>query len=198
MGFMIERLKKAKFRLWRILTFRKGIYGKVGKGNKFRKNVLINEGSVIGNYNYFGDNVTITSAHIGNFCSIAPNVKIGPGEHIISNVSTNVGIMEKAGVHIDLEKEPCIIGNDVWIGANVVVLRGVKVGNGSVLAAGAIVNKDVPCYSIVGGVPAKILKYRFDKSQIKRINDSEWYNQDIKKAYRTVQRLQQFLERDSG
>ena len=58
------------------------------------------------------------------------------------------------------KNEPVIIGNDVWIGANVCILPGVNIGDGAVLAAGAVVNKDVPSYSVVGGVPAKVIKYR--------------------------------------
>jgi len=71
------------------------------------------------------------------------------------------------------------IGHDVWIGANAVIMRGVKIGNGAVIAAGAIVNKDVEPYSIVGGVPARHLKYRFDKETIERLLKSEWWNLDI-------------------
>ena len=194
MNKIVLKLYKGLFRIWRILLFHKGVYGKYGKGNIFKKNVLINENSIIGNYNYFGEHVSVTAAKIGNYCSIAPNVTIGPGEHDVSNVSTCVRAMEKAGVHMDLEKGECVVGNDVWIGANVVVLRNVKIGDGAVLAAGAIVNKDVPPYAIVGGVPAKIIKYRFDPESIKQIRWSRWYLKNIDLASADIRKLQTLIK----
>lgn len=187
---IIRLFRKVCFRLLRTLTFHKGIYGRIGKGNRFQKHVLINESCVIGNYNYFGAYSSAGKTVIGNYCSIAPNVTIGPGEHNISNTSTSVRVMELAGINMDLERGECVIGNDVWIGANAVVLRGVHVGDGAVLAAGAIVNKDVPPYAIVGGVPAKVIKFRFEKETINKIVQSEWYNKDIDEAVVIVKKLQ--------
>ncbi|MGN1275552.1 MAG: CatB-related O-acetyltransferase, partial [Floccifex sp.] len=71
-----------------------------------------------------------------------------------------------------------VIGNDVWIGNNVTILAGVSVGDGAVLAAGAVVTKDVPPYAIVGGVPAKILRFRFDDGTIKELQKLEWWNKN--------------------
>ena len=150
------------------------------------KNVFLSENSIIGKFNYIGANTTINKTIIGNYCSIAPNVTIGPGEHDIGNISTCVRLMEALGTVVDLEKNDCKIGNDVWIGTNVVVLRGVKVGDGAVLAAGAIVTKDVPDYAIVGGVPAKVLKYRFDDSMINRIKKTKWFEKDILDAVESL------------
>ena len=85
---------------------------------------------------------------------------------------------------IDKEKnKKVIIGNDVWIGENVTLLPSVKIGNGAIISAGSIVTKDVPDYAIVGGVPAKIIKYRFSKEEIKILNDIKWWewpNEKIK------------------
>lgn len=190
-------IKKAIHRAVRILTLRKGIYGKVGKHNRFKKNVLIDEGSTIGNYNYFGENVKVGSTVIGNYCSIAPNSILGPGDHNLKNISTCVSVMEKTGISVDLVRKNCVIGNDVWIGANVIVLRDVKVGNGAVLAAGCVVNRDVPDYAVVGGVPAKILKYRFDEKTIENINDSRWFEEEnINDASRVIRELQKIFNKD--
>ena len=82
------------------------------------------------------------------------------------------------------DNQEVIIGNDVWIGANVVILPGVKIGDGAILAAGAVVNRDVEPYSVVGGVPAKIIKYRFDKTvidELMRIKWWEWEHEEIVK-----------------
>lgn len=189
MNQFIKLTKKAVFRLFRILTFKKGIYGKIGKGNKFMRPILINEKCVIGNYNYFGANVSVTNTTIGNYCSIAPNVTLGPGDHDLTNISTSVRVTDKAGLHVDLERGECQIGHDVWIGANVVVLRGVHVGDGAVLAAGAIVNKDVPAYAVVGGVPARVLKYRFNVENIDKIHNSKWFDYDIENAAKCLRQL---------
>lgn len=186
----VQRIRKLFHRIYRTLTFRKGIYGKVGKDNKFCSRVLIDENSNVGNYNYFGANVHVTAAKIGNYCSIAPNVTIGPGEHPMDLISTKVSVMEKAGYRANLIEKPIEIKNDVWIGANVVVLRGVTVGNSTVLAAGAIVNKDVPDFAIVGGVPAKILGYRFDEKMRMEISMSRWFEKELKEATELVKELQ--------
>ena len=69
-----------------------------------------------------------------------------------------------------------IIGNDVWIGNNVTLMEGVIIGDGAIIASGSIVTKDIPNYAIYGGVPAKLIKYRFSESQIKFLNDLEWWN----------------------
>lgn len=193
------KIKKAMHRLWRCLSLHRGIYGIYDKGNKFRHGVLIDEESIIGCYNYFGDNTHITKAIIGNYCSFAPNVTVGPGEHPYNNISTNVSIMEKSGVHINLTKENIIIKNDVWIGANAVLVRGITVGNGAVIAAGAIVTKDVPDYAIVGGVPAKIIKYRFNSDTIAILQNSKWFlKPNINVASKCVRELQNMIYKETN
>lgn len=122
-------------------------------------------------------------AKIGAYCSLAPNVAIGDGEHPITWMSTHPFQYGRSSfngwdeakdftgalrVPLSIAKRMPVIGNDVWIGTNVVVLRGVNIGNGAVVAAGAVVTKDVPPYAIVGGVPARIIKYRFDAEIIEK------------------------------
>lgn len=72
--------------------------------------------------------------------------------------------------------KPCYIGNDVWIGRGVMIKNGIKIGNGAIIGAGAVVTKDVPDYAIVGGVPAKIIRYRFDENTIKLLLESKWWD----------------------
>jgi tetrahydrodipicolinate N-succinyltransferase len=78
------------------------------------------------------------------------------------------------------EIHPVIIGNDVWIGANAVILDKVKIGDGAVIAAGAIVSKDVKPYTIVGGIPAKPIKKRFSEEEIEKLLEFKWWEKDIR------------------
>lgn len=80
-----------------------------------------------------------------------------------------------------------IIGNDVWIGANAVILPGVHIGDGAVIAAGAVVTKDVEPYAIVGGVPAKVIKYRFDKDTIEKLLVIKWWDWEIEEIEKNIE-----------
>ncbi|MBQ6894989.1 MAG: CatB-related O-acetyltransferase [Clostridia bacterium] len=176
-------------RLFRIFTFRKGIYGKIGKKNVFRQNVFIHEMTSVGNHNHFGRDTMITKAVIGNYCSIAPGVKIGQAMHSLSYITTYNNISSQ-NIGFNMFPDQTIIGNDVWIGANAVIMQGVTIGNGAVIGAGAIVTKDVPAYAVFAGVPAKLIKYRFDDEAIQKLNSSSWWNYDIKKACEIVKSLE--------
>lgn len=104
--------------------------------------------------------------YIGNYCSIAPGVKIIlDADHSIKNISTfpfKVKCTHTATLEGE-SKGDIRIEDDVWIGCNAIILSGVTIGQGAVIAAGAVVSKDVPPYSIVGGVPAHVVKYRFEE-----------------------------------
>lgn len=89
------------------------------------------------------------------------------------------------------------IGNDVWIGANAIILPGVKIGNGAIIAAGAVVTKNVEPYAIVGGVPAKFIKYRFSKEEINQLEEIKWWEWSIEKIEKNIELFYQpakFLE----
>lgn len=145
-------------------------------GNMGYGTYICNDCSIIGN--------------IGRFCSIAPEVKNTLGVHPISEpyVSTSpmfFSLRKQTGKTFAKKqlfeelKEPIEIGHDCWIGQRVFIVGGVKIGIGAVVLAGAVVTKDVPPYSIVGGVPAKVLKYRYDDDTIKFLLKSEWWNRPI-------------------
>ena len=122
---------------------------------------------------------------IGNYCSIANNVSIGQGEHDLTKISTNSIFYDNA--FTELTKGDCEIGNDVWIGVDSIIKRGIKIGNGAVIGANSVATKDVPPYTIVVGSPAKIIRYRFDESKIKLIEDSKWWTipySDAKKYFK--------------
>jgi acetyltransferase-like isoleucine patch superfamily enzyme len=144
--------------------------------------------SQIAAYTYIGKNCIVQNTSIGKFCSIANDVLIGLGKHPIGYFSTSPLFYQTMNpLKIKLvssnsdfqEYEPIQIGNDVWIGARAIILDGVSIGHGAVIAANSVVTKDIPPYAIVGGVPAKILKYRFSEEKIERILQTNWWEMDI-------------------
>lgn len=149
--------------------------------NQVRRGVSIGPNCSLGMRSYIsGPNTTINSAKIGKFCSIAMGVKLGLDEHDYTKVSTHpflyssaFGAFTKQKHSIQL-KNDVIVEDDVWIGCNAIVMRGVRVGKGAVVAAGAVVTKDVPPYSIVGGIPSKVLGHRFDREMINKLLTIDW------------------------
>ena len=121
---------------------------KIAKGCVFSGHTIITSTAKIGAFTY-GYNVNINNAIIGEYCSLAPDVKVGLDEHPLDRISTHPHFYEK------IQQKNAVIGNHVWIGTNAVILCGVEIENNAVIAAGAVVNKDVKEYLIVGGVPAK-------------------------------------------
>ncbi len=125
------------------------------------------------------------STTVGKFCSIGRAEIGGQGRHPISWVSTHpafysarleAGLTFVSATVFDGESRPTIIGNDVWIGHGAVVLEGRRIGDGAIVAASAVVTRDVPPYAIVAGVPAKVIRYRFEPDVIAALLDWQWWN----------------------
>jgi len=148
----------------------------IGRFAKVENHCIVDAQTTIGKYTFIGPYTTITKTNIGNYCSIASFVKIGHGEHDLTRISTSTRFYRSA--YEDLTEKPCIIGNDVWIGTDAIILRGVTIGDGAVIGANAVVTKNVPPFAIVVGAPAKIIKYRFPKEKIKEISASHWWEFD--------------------
>lgn len=143
-----------------------------------RRNIISN--SQIGTGTSTQSNTTIRFATVGKYCAIAWNVTIGAPNHDFKRLAmAELDRIFPGEDHEHLssfDTLDCNIGNDVWIAAGAHVLRGVKVSDGAVIAANAVVTKDVPPYAIVAGVPAKIVKYRFSDEQIKSLLEIKWWD----------------------
>lgn len=150
----------------------------------------------IGDYSYIGSNSNLNHARIGKYTSIAQNVRIAGGTHPTGQfVSTHpltyaarpycgrqyvqVSTYDDMG-WLDPERQIAVdIGNDVWIGADVLIIpgtAGIRIGDGAIIGGGAVVTRDIPPYAIAVGVPARVKKYRFTEAQIAQLEALRWWD----------------------
>lgn len=164
---------------------------KIAKIKRKRKRVFLEKnntikslGCKVGRLTYCGDNVFVPDNRttIGSFCSIASNINIGMFMHPTDYMTTSPFFYtESLGWNEgqqEIYSEPVKVGNDVWIGSGVSIKGGVTIGDGAVIGAGAVVTKNVPPYAIVAGVPAKIIRYRFEEDVIKELLELKWWDLD--------------------
>ena len=153
--------------------------------------------SVVGKWSYGSPKIyrynSKNKIYIGNFCSIGPEVKIIiGGNHRTDWVTTsplpddsfnfdNTFANARKIKNFESSNGDLHVKNDVWIGAFSIILSGITLGNGCVIAAGSVVTKDVKPYTIVGGAPAKFLRSRFNKKQSKFLNESGWWDLEDEK-----------------
>lgn len=137
----------------------------------------------IGKHTYFSQGVVWSNVVIGRYCSLSYNVLIAAHQHDMDHLSTHPSFSRPVHGATDDKGDAgkmTLIGNDVWIGGNVVIRRGVKIGDGAVVGAASVVLEDVPPYSIVAGVPARIVRYRFSEDIIRRLLELKWWEFDEK------------------
>ena len=129
---------------------------------------------------------------IGNYVSIGPHVTfLAGGEHRLDGVSTYPFLAYGAGEVEAVSKGSIVVKDDVWIGLGAKILSGVTIGQGAVIAAGAVVVKDVPPYAIVGGVPAKLIRWRFSETVRNKLAAIDWSQMTLAKAVAARAALQQ-------
>jgi acetyltransferase-like isoleucine patch superfamily enzyme len=188
-AFLLPRYsKKCKIALSAKLDAKCEFEGKnsVGLRSTFYSSRL-GYGSYVGNDNF------LIRVKMGRYCSVGNSVKVISLTHPTHGISTHPAFFSTDSVSFSYVKENkaneslatesgwhCEIGNDVWIGSHVLIRGGVNIGDGAVIAMGAVVTKDVPPYAIVGGVPARIIRYRFDNERIESLMKLEWWSRDEK------------------
>lgn len=144
------------------------------------------ENSFMDDYSYCSEYCMIQNAQIGKFANIAAMARIGATQHPITRASLHhftyrrkmYGFDDKDDEEFfeNRKNNKVIIGNDVWIGHGVTIMAGIKIGNGAVIGSGAVVTHDVESYSIVAGVRAKKIRYRFSKDVINRLEEIKWWD----------------------
>lgn len=167
------------------------------------ENHAILEHCSLGDYSYVATEAHLNYTHIGKFCSLGPQVYAGLGIHPTQNFVSTSPLFYQASSRSFAnrsyfeEYKTTTIGHDVWIGARAILIDGVTIGDGAVVGAGAVVTKDVPPYAIVGGVPARIIKYRFTPEEIEQLLALRWWDRDvswIKENYLQFHDIKQFVE----
>ena len=216
--FVIEKLFK--------LGFKYDEFCWLCEPDHFSKIDTVYAGCSVGKYSYGYKNLLKlfpAASSIGRYCSINETARVlinHPMEAVtthpfidhpmfwnLKDYDKKQEILARHGKYFDncicgtspiRNNPPIIIGNDVWIGANVCILPGVHIGDGAILAAGAVVTKDVEPYAIVGGVPAKLIKYRFNEEQRRKLLEICWWNWDeeqIEENYELFLEPESFLEK---
>lgn len=137
----------------------------------------------MGKYSYMGEKNSVFNTKIGSFCSIASYCSIGGGTHPFNLISTSPVFYGGRNIFRknfskdnSIDHKKVIIGNDVWIGESVFIKEGIIIGDGAIIGAHSVVTHNVPPYSIMAGVPARIIRKRFEKKVCEVMLNSEWWN----------------------
>lgn len=183
------KLSKRNVRIYKTAIFNNNTT--FGGHNSIGAKTVVSD-SQIGRYTYLGKNNKLDRVSIGKFCSIGSNIKILDSTHptrefvstspvfysTLCQCGTTFVTKDKFEEHLSGGDSKLIIGNDVWIGDDVTFMAGITIGDGAIIGTGALVTKDVPPFSICGGIPAKVIRYRFTQEQIDYLQTMKWWNKD--------------------
>lgn len=176
LGKVISHYRRKRQR--RLLKQQNNIFDET---NVFGSNISLHN-TQWGSYSSCNTNSEICSTIIGKYTAIAAYVIINPPLHVYEcfsvKLETGISNPQKHG-NGNFEGYQNRVGNNVWIGRNVIITRGVEIGDGAVVAAGSVVTKSVPPYAIVGGNPAKFIKWRFTPQQIEKLQLTNWVDWDF-------------------
>lgn len=157
---------------------------KLGVGCVIAGNVAIGSRVSVGDHSYINSGSIVASGSIGKFCSIGYLAQIGLPNHPVDFISTSPRTYGSDNVfggpmYWDDYQTPPVIENDVWIGSNALIMQNVRISNGAIIAASAVVTHDVSPYTIVAGVPATIVRKRFDDAVIDKLLAWRWWDLPI-------------------
>ncbi|MFT4071120.1 MAG: CatB-related O-acetyltransferase [Dysgonamonadaceae bacterium] len=188
MKWLITKIKyQRKYKYLRVGYKSKLSEVKFGEYNWIGQNVHVINSSV-GDFSYISDSSVICETTIGKFCSIGPNVRTAPGKHPTHTfVSTHPALFSNPPYCIKNFQERDFhnpernvrIGNDVWVCANVVIADGVSIGDGAIIGANSVVTSNVEPYTIVGGIPARQIRKRFEQEDIDTLIKSKWWDKNL-------------------
>ena len=166
----------------------------------------------IGDFSYVSFHSRLINTNVGKFCSIGPHIQIGLAPHpskvfvstypaFYSNSNSGSALQLRDDKIFDDSVPATKLGHDVWIGTNVIISGGISIGTGAIVAAGAVVVKDVPPYAVAGGNPATIIRYRFSEAEIDTLLKSGWWDWPIDKiknnvdGFSNIERFKELLKR---
>lgn len=177
-----------------------------GRCNRLYDGAVLTDTS-LGDFTYVANASRLSQVQVGKFCCIGPEVLVGlgkhPSRHFVSSHPAFYSPLAQAQVTFSAterfnEFEQVQIGHDVWIGARAIIVDGIRIGNGAIVGAGAVVTKDVPAYAVVVGVPARIVRYRFNPEQIHILESINWWDKDenwLRENYMVMNDIDEFLSR---
>ncbi len=162
--------------------------------------ILIGKGSRIVNGTVFGDGTRINGkitikgrgdCTFGKYCALGDDIRIITSNHKVDDIILQYALLKRIGLEARVdERNNVTVGHNVWIGDRAIILPGVTIGNNAIIAAGAVVTKNVPDYAIMAGVPAKFIKFRFSEEEMKAQDQLQWWDWSLKEMKEKAHLLQ--------